>query len=95
MLGVLEWIWRILIWGLLIGSLVGVVVAVIRSKYARQRLLQLVIVVFAVTVLTFSLLRLLPGDPAISIAGIGANEQQLAARSARSGASTSRSPCST
>lgn len=77
MLGVLEWIWRILIWGVIIGSLVGVVIAVFRSKYARQRLLQLVIVVFAVTVLTFSLLRLLPGDPAISIAGPGASPEQL------------------
>ena len=77
MLGVLEWIWRILIWGPIIGSLIGVVIAVIRSKYARQRLLQLVIVVFAVTLLTFSLLRLLPGRPEIAIAGIGANEQQL------------------
>jgi peptide/nickel transport system permease protein len=46
-------------------------------KYVRQRLLQLVIVIFAVTVLTFTFLRLLPGDPAISIAGIGASEQQL------------------
>ena len=44
----------------------------------RQRLIQLVIVVLAVTLLTFTFLRLLPGDPAISIAGIGANEQQLA-----------------
>lgn len=77
MLGVLEWIWRILIWGLLIGSLVGVVVAIFRSKYARQRLLQLVIVVFGVTVLTFSLLRLLPGRPEIAIAGLGASEEQL------------------
>ena len=47
--------------------------------YVRHRLIQLVIVVFAVTLLTFTFLRLLPGDPAISIAGIGANEQQLAA----------------
>ena len=75
MLGVLEWIWRILIWGLIIGSLVGVVVAVFRSRYARQRLVQLVIVVFAVTVLTFSLLRLLPGRPEIAIAGPGAGAE--------------------
>ncbi len=77
MLGALEWIWRILIWGLVIGSLIGVVVSIVRSSYARQRLLQLVIVVFAVTVLTFSLLRLLPGDPAIAIAGVGATAEQL------------------
>ena len=47
--------------------------------YVRHRLIQLVIVVFAVSLLTFTFLRLLPGDPAISIAGISANEQQLAA----------------
>src|SRR6516162_3033736 len=46
--------------------------------FLRQRLIQLVIVLFAVTILTFTLLRLLPGDPAISIAGIGASPQKLA-----------------
>ncbi len=46
--------------------------------FIRQRLIQLVIVVFAVTLLTFTLLRLLPGDPAISIAGIGATPEKLA-----------------
>ncbi len=46
--------------------------------YVRQRLIQLVIVILAVTMLTFTFLRLLPGDPAISIAGIGATESQLA-----------------
>ena len=37
--------------------------------FVRQRLIQLVIVLFAVTLLTFTLLRLLPGDPAIAIVG--------------------------
>jgi peptide/nickel transport system permease protein len=37
----------------------------------------LVVVVMAVTILTFTFLRLLPGDPAISIAGIGASPAQL------------------
>jgi peptide/nickel transport system permease protein len=46
--------------------------------YVRRRLVQLVIVVLAVTILTFTLLRLLPGDPAISIAGIGATPEKLA-----------------
>src|SRR5262249_17167754 len=46
--------------------------------FLRQRLIQLVIVVFAVTLLTFTLLRLLPGDPAISIAGISATPEKLA-----------------
>jgi peptide/nickel transport system permease protein len=39
--------------------------------YFRQRLIQLVIVIFAVTLLTSALLRLLPGDPAIAIHGPG------------------------
>ena len=64
-------------------------------KYVRQRLIQLVIVVLAVTMLTFTFLRLLPGDPAISIAGIGANRAAARPRSGTSGASTSPSPCST
>src|SRR4051812_14175267 len=46
--------------------------------FVRQRLIQLVVVLFAVTLLTFTLLRLLPGDPAVSIAGIGATPQKLA-----------------
>src|SRR6476646_1713263 len=54
-------------------------------KYVRQRLIQLVVVVMAVTLLTFTFLRLLPGDPAISIAGIGASEQQLAETRAKWG----------
>ena len=45
--------------------------------FLRQRLIQLVIVLFAVTLLTFTLLRLLPGDPAIAIAGIGANPAKI------------------
>jgi peptide/nickel transport system permease protein len=54
-------------------------------KYVRQRLIQLVVVVLAVTILTFTFLRLLPGDPAVSIAGIGATEQQLDATRAKWG----------
>jgi peptide/nickel transport system permease protein len=46
--------------------------------FVRQRLIQLVIVLFAVTILTFTLLRLLPGDPAIAIVGIGASPEKLA-----------------
>jgi peptide/nickel transport system permease protein len=46
--------------------------------FLRQRLIQLVIVLFAVTILTFTLLRLLPGDPAIAIVGIGASPEKLA-----------------
>jgi peptide/nickel transport system permease protein len=48
-------------------------------RFIRQRLIQLVVVVLGVTLLTFTLLRLLPGDPAIAIAGTSANTQQLEA----------------
>src|SRR5262245_29947588 len=77
MLSVLEWIWRLLIWGVLIGSVVGVILACFRSSYARQRLVRLVVVIFGVTLLTLSVLRLLLGDPASSIAGPGASAEQL------------------
>lgn len=56
-----------------------------RTRYLRQKLLQLAIVVFAVTLLTFSLLQALPGDAAINIAGPGATEEQLAEVRARYG----------
>jgi peptide/nickel transport system permease protein len=45
--------------------------------YLRQRLIQLVIVIFGVTILTFTLLRLLPGDPAIAIAGTSGNIEEV------------------
>jgi peptide/nickel transport system permease protein len=46
-------------------------------RYVGEKTVQLVIVIFAVTVLTFLSIRALPGDPAIFIAGPGANEEQL------------------
>jgi peptide/nickel transport system permease protein len=46
-------------------------------RYVGQKLIQLVIVVVAVTFLTSMLLRLLPGDPAVFKAGPGATEEQL------------------
>jgi peptide/nickel transport system permease protein len=45
-------------------------------RYFRQKLLQLVIVVLAVTMLTFILMSLLPGDPAVNIGGVGRTEQE-------------------
>jgi peptide/nickel transport system permease protein len=77
-MAVLEWIWRILIWGALIGAAIAVVVGLITSRYARQKLLQLVIVLFAVTLLTFTMLRLIDDKPEITIAGLGATPEQLA-----------------
>ena len=46
-------------------------------RYVRQKLVQLVIVVFAVTFLTFISINLLPGDPAIFKAGPGATDAQV------------------
>ena len=46
-------------------------------RYVRQKLIQLVIVVFAVTFLTFIAINLLPGDPAIFKAGPGATDAQV------------------
>jgi peptide/nickel transport system permease protein len=49
-------------------------------RFVRQRLIQLVIVVFGVTLLTSGLMRLLPGDPAIAIHGPGSKEELDAIR---------------
>ena len=46
-------------------------------RYVRQKLIQLVIVVIAVTFLTFISINLLPGDPAIFKAGPGATDAQV------------------
>jgi len=40
--------------------------------YTLRRLLQVVFTIFALTVLVFVLLKLMPGDPAVVMAGIGA-----------------------
>jgi peptide/nickel transport system permease protein len=45
-------------------------------RYFRQKLLQLVIVLLAVTILTFTLMSLLPGDPAVNIGGVGRTEAE-------------------
>jgi ABC-type dipeptide/oligopeptide/nickel transport system permease component len=47
-------------------------------KYALRRILYLIPVLFGVSVISFSLLRFIPGDPAIVLAGIGATQQDLA-----------------
>jgi len=46
-------------------------------RYVRQKMIQLVIVVIAVTFLTFIAINLLPGDPAIFKAGPGATDAQV------------------
>jgi len=46
--------------------------------YIIRRLLQLVIVLFGVTLITFGMLKLVPGDPAIALAGKGASPEKIA-----------------
>jgi peptide/nickel transport system permease protein len=46
-------------------------------RYFGTKLVQLVAVLLAVTFLTFVLIQLLPGDPAITVAGPGASREQV------------------
>jgi len=48
------------------------------SSYIIRRLLQLVLVLFGVTLITFSMLKLVPGDPAVVLAGKGATPERIA-----------------
>jgi peptide/nickel transport system permease protein len=47
-------------------------------SYVIRRLLQLVLVLFGVTLITFSMLKLVPGDPAVALAGKGATPERIA-----------------
>jgi len=47
-------------------------------RYARQKAVQLFIVVFAVTILTFTLLSFLPGRREIAIGGVGRSPEEYA-----------------
>ncbi|MEV0135885.1 ABC transporter permease [Dactylosporangium sp. NPDC050688] len=49
------------------------------GAYVRRRFAGLVIVVFVASVIVFSLVRVLPGDPAVTILGQDATEEQLEA----------------
>ena len=46
-------------------------------SYAVRRFFQLIFVLFALTVLIFVLLKLMPGDPAVVMAGIGAQIETI------------------
>jgi len=46
--------------------------------YIVRRLLQLVIVLFGVTLITFGMLKLVPGDPAVALAGKNATPEKIA-----------------
>ena len=48
------------------------------TSYIIRRLLQLVLVLFGVTLITFSMLKLVPGDPAVALAGKGASPDRIA-----------------
>ncbi len=45
--------------------------------YIIRRLFQLVIVLIGVTLITFMMLKLVPGDPAVTLAGKGASQQRI------------------
>jgi len=47
------------------------------TGFLGRRLLSLAIILLALALATFSMVRLIPGDPALNIAGIGATQPQL------------------
>ena len=47
------------------------------TAYIIRRLFQLVIVLIGVTFITFMMLKLVPGDPAVALAGKGASQQRI------------------
>lgn len=49
------------------------------GKYAVRRLIQMVPVLFIVSIIVFSIIHLIPGDPAVIIAGSNATDEQLVA----------------
>ncbi|HEX3723199.1 MAG TPA: ABC transporter permease, partial [Nitrolancea sp.] len=50
-----------------------------RAAYIRKRLLVMIFVLFGVTVIIFSMIHLVPGDPAFMLLGEHATDQQAAA----------------
>lgn len=48
------------------------------SRYVLQRLLSLIPVLFGVSLIVFSILKFVPGDPAMQVAGLDASEEDLA-----------------
>lgn len=49
-----------------------------RGRYILRRLIQLVPVVFGITIIIFTMLRLVPGDPAYAVLGEKATDAQIA-----------------
>jgi peptide/nickel transport system permease protein len=50
-----------------------------RGRFILRRLVQMIPVAFGITLVVFSLLQLIPGDPAVSILGIHATPESIAA----------------
>ena len=50
-----------------------------RGRFILRRLVQMIPVAFGITFVVFSLLQLIPGDPAVSILGIHATPESIAA----------------
>ncbi|HEY3061241.1 MAG TPA: ABC transporter permease [Chloroflexota bacterium] len=48
-------------------------------RYSIRRIIQLIPVLFGVSIIAFSVLHLIPGDPAMVIAGVDARPEELAA----------------
>jgi peptide/nickel transport system permease protein len=49
-----------------------------RSQYIARRLVQMIPVVFGITVITFVMIRAIPGDPAITMLGEKATDEKIA-----------------
>ena len=49
------------------------------SRYILHRLLALVPVLFGVSLIVFSILKFVPGDPALQVGGLDASAEDLAA----------------
>jgi peptide/nickel transport system permease protein len=48
------------------------------TRFLLRRLLSLVVILLALALATFAMVRLIPGDPALNILGLGATPQQIA-----------------
>jgi len=49
-----------------------------RSQYIARRLVQMIPVIFGITVITFVMIRAIPGDPAITMLGEKATDEKIA-----------------
>src|SRR5947209_5681061 len=48
------------------------------ASFALRRLLSLVVILIGLVVATFLMIRLIPGDPALNVAGLGATGEDIA-----------------